>query len=835
MPLRAVPIASEVTFGSFLWGAQIPWLPDLLADEGRGSVSGRPLLEAYGRQVAMLRAVATTSPIGSALQLRFAFDPDRHSPLSLVLLGRAHSEQDAKRLARLVVAVLPQELPLESLEPSEVAQHLDWLPDVGPEGWSEVRRAVETLQPHVDLSASGDDPTEPVVLPWNWSAQAMLSTLGLLREQSARVVLGVHIERRVVPVDVLDYMIAACANFRRLAGGDEHPLVAAGLGAYRRWLRELPRAALHMRVFLGAEEPVAAGMAEAIGVDLTRAWESAGAGALAGGFSVVRPDSVHEVDLASELLTGLVSHPWQAPDDPDLAELQCLFDPHEASTAFRLPVTAEGGIPGVATGRLSSLPKGARRKAEVTDGIELGPDANGMPFNLTLSALNRHTLVAGLPGFGKTTTVQSMLVQLAALGIPFLVIDPAKSDYSGVPVPGLEVLTLDPDCVAFNPFAPPVGVAQRAYVARALAAFDTAFQFSLWPIGLIVLGRALTEAFASTPEGEAPTLNTLVASVGELIRRSRYTGEVRANLEASLLARLENLGEGVLGDTLRGGPHDGIDWAGILAKPTIIELRRFSAPAERSLVFALLLAGLISYREANPRPGLAHVTVLEEAHRVLGGGQVDAVGSGVRAFSDALAELRGSGEGFVIVDQAPSGLHSSVLKLTSNTIVHRTVDRSEREILGASMLLREDQLDDLARLPPGRAIVFAADSEAPSLVQISPRSDTSLSRRAVEGRRHLTSSPPSRVLLVCAACPVACRGSAGLSSLDSIDQNAPPAELAKQAWAARKGNSAEATCLVWTVIGQRDVCEGPRSVAVTRDVARRWILRWEQTKTTETT
>ena len=48
---------------------------------------------------------------------------------------------------------------------------------------------------------------------------------------------------------------------------------------------------------------------------------------------------------------------------------------------------------------------------------------------LPLTALTKHMFVAGVPGSGKTTAVFNMLVQLARHGVPFLVIEPAKTEY----------------------------------------------------------------------------------------------------------------------------------------------------------------------------------------------------------------------------------------------------------------------------------------------------------------------------------------------------------------------------------------------------------------------
>src|SRR5512139_2240415 len=52
-----------------------------------------------------------------------------------------------------------------------------------------------------------------------------------------------------------------------------------------------------------------------------------------------------------------------------------------------------------------------------------------------LDMLNRHGLVAGATGTGKTKTLQVMTEQLSAAGVPVLVAD-VKGDVSGLAVPG---------------------------------------------------------------------------------------------------------------------------------------------------------------------------------------------------------------------------------------------------------------------------------------------------------------------------------------------------------------------------------------------------------------
>lgn len=57
------------------------------------------------------------------------------------------------------------------------------------------------------------------------------------------------------------------------------------------------------------------------------------------------------------------------------------------------------------------------------------------PVNLVLKSLNRHGLIAGATGSGKTKTVQVLAEQLSLAGVPSLVMD-IKGDVSGLSMPG---------------------------------------------------------------------------------------------------------------------------------------------------------------------------------------------------------------------------------------------------------------------------------------------------------------------------------------------------------------------------------------------------------------
>ena len=62
---------------------------------------------------------------------------------------------------------------------------------------------------------------------------------------------------------------------------------------------------------------------------------------------------------------------------------------------------------------------------------------SGVPIKIPLGMLNRHGLVAGATGTGKTKTLQLLAEQLSAAGVPVFAAD-IKGDLSGLSVPGEE-------------------------------------------------------------------------------------------------------------------------------------------------------------------------------------------------------------------------------------------------------------------------------------------------------------------------------------------------------------------------------------------------------------
>lgn len=110
---------------------------------------------------------------------------------------------------------------------------------------------------------------------------------------------------------------------------------------------------------------------------------------------------------------------------------------------------------------------------------------------------------------------------------------------------------------------------------------------------------------------------------------------------------------------------------------------------------------------------LKHITVLEEAHNILRANPSTSGAEGgsvaeksVEMLSNAIAEMRTYGEGFIIADQSPSAVHISAIRNTNTKILMRLPDETDRLLAGKSAALTEEQIDEIARLPRGIAVVY---------------------------------------------------------------------------------------------------------------------------------
>ncbi|WP_394759963.1 helicase HerA-like domain-containing protein, partial [Flavobacterium sp.] len=90
----------------------------------------------------------------------------------------------------------------------------------------------------------------------------------------------------------------------------------------------------------------------------------------------------------------------------------------------------------------------------ILGGAMLDGEALAIPVSIPLKTLNRHGLIAGATGTGKTKTIQVLSEQLSQKGVPVLMMD-IKGDFSGVAKEGEEKAFITERHAKINiPFAP---------------------------------------------------------------------------------------------------------------------------------------------------------------------------------------------------------------------------------------------------------------------------------------------------------------------------------------------------------------------------------------------
>lgn len=349
--------------------------------------------------------------------------------------------------------------------------------------------------------------------------------------------------------------------------------------------------------------------------------------------------------------------------------------------------------------------------------------------------LTRHVFIAGTTGSGKTRTVLNILRQL---NTPFLVLEPIlKNEYRSLCrlVEGVSVYTpgkqeLSP--LRINIFQVPQNVCIERHLQFLLFSFISTLPDpgELLPL---ILENAMRKAYqqrgwdvSKTPANHTqgnrnwPTFQDLQRAIDETINEQGYhqRNEFIVNAKAALRLRFTRLTEGEGKDIFLNNNHP-CSIEELLAQKAVIELGHLSSEEIRNFLLAWLFTCAIEYREAKGlRNDLQHVTVIEEAHRFLTPSGFITTPSGtknsgtaelvIRIFSNALAEMRGFGEGIIIVEQSPSKIVSDVIKNTGLKIMHRIFDHQDRIILGCAMGMNEDQTE-LAMFLKNREVFLFSD------------------------------------------------------------------------------------------------------------------------------
>jgi hypothetical protein len=223
-----------------------------------------------------------------------------------------------------------------------------------------------------------------------------------------------------------------------------------------------------------------------------------------------------------------------------------------------------------------------------------------------------------------------------------------------------------------------------------------------------------------------PNFNDLLNQLETVINESDYSAEFKGNYKGALCTRVESLTNGLNRHIFTS---DELPNADLFDKNVIVDLSRVGSTETKSLIMGLLVMKLNEYRSATfkePNRPLSHITVLEEAHNLLkrtsteqSSESSNLLGKSVELLANSIAEMRTYGEGFIIADQSPGLLDMSVIRNTNTKIILRLPEQSDRELVGFSASLNEEQIEELSKLARGVAAVYQNDWIEPVLVKVS--------------------------------------------------------------------------------------------------------------------
>jgi len=347
--------------------------------------------------------------------------------------------------------------------------------------------------------------------------------------------------------------------------------------------------------------------------------------------------------------------------------------------------------------------------------------------NLSLQSLTSHTFITGSTGSGKSNTVYKIIDECLNNDVKFMVIEPAKGEYKNIfgNEEDVTVYGTNPKIsklLRINPFSFEENVHIYEHMDRLVEIFNVCWpMYAAMPAVLknaieksyVDCGWDLLKSVNEFGKNYYPTFADVARNIKEIIESSEYDTENKGAYKGSLLTRLESLSNGINGLVFS---TDEVSSRDLFDENVIVDLSRVGSSETKSLLMGMLVLKLQEYRMSyadSINGKLKHITVMEEAHNILKrtsteqpveGGNL--AGKSVEMISNAIAEMRTYGEGFVIVDQSPGLMDMSVIRNTNTKIIMRLPDQTDRELVGKAANLNEEQIKEVAKIPCGVGAIY---------------------------------------------------------------------------------------------------------------------------------
>lgn len=386
-------------------------------------------------------------------------------------------------------------------------------------------------------------------------------------------------------------------------------------------------------------------------------------------------------------------------------------------------------------------------------------------YDIDINSLVRHALVAGGTGSGKSTTCKRILSEALRTDVPMLIIEPAKDDYVRwaiemnkelpdekkfkIYMPGVsEIDGVKLDELKLNGYAPAAYKGAKVDLLQHSETFTTLLNACLPSEDVIpiLIEEVVHEQLKDTcnaenvdfesaendPLAKYPDIDNMISTAGKVLKSKNYEDKVKTNMKEVLTTRFKSLKRGMRGRILNN--KTSVDFDELFGNNVVINISRLSGTKDKALIMSIIMNALYEYRisrynndeeyrKAAQQNKLMHLCLVEEAHNVLIKPSGNVTSGNPQAavadlFGNMLSEVRGYGQGFMIVDQVPTRLIDDVIKNTNYKIVHRLTAPDDQEVMARCMAFREDQKYIIPALEKGNAIICGDEDDAAVWVKI---------------------------------------------------------------------------------------------------------------------
>lgn len=387
---------------------------------------------------------------------------------------------------------------------------------------------------------------------------------------------------------------------------------------------------------------------------------------------------------------------------------------NQLSHIFTLP---KKSLPNFEVKEIPSFGRNALYRMNHSDDVLLGSVLNcetieeDNRITLSLSELNRHTMIVGSTRSGKTNSVKLIISDVLKHKKPILIFDPKTDENSYIDIKNgnfkiygdssIKNREYNTNSLKINFFkydkTKYAYTEERADIYNQIEALRPIFCLmwssagganisETWPIFRKALFKCYIEA---EKNDKFPTPIYLREVFEWMVNKGEFGySEYIFNCLSYVRSRIDDL------LIIPYFDEEGMDLKEIFESNCIINLKDYSEK-DQILITGYLLNELQDYLINKPGEkytgNLEYLTIFEEAHKIFKCSKNSSLDESVEKIAEKVTTMASLGEGFVYVDQSPSLLHQYIQNNTNNKISFNLINPDDVEFMARSMGIDDDK------------------------------------------------------------------------------------------------------------------------------------------------